>query len=55
MTPRTPVRVVETNGGVLLVPLNDAPMPPELSAEIEAWTHLGSLSATEWEYDEGTP
>ena len=55
MMPRTPVRVVETKGGVLLVPLTDAPMPPELSAELGAWTHLGAISATEWVYDEEAP
>jgi bifunctional DNA-binding transcriptional regulator/antitoxin component of YhaV-PrlF toxin-antitoxin module len=31
MAPATPIRVVETRGGILLVPLSDAPMNAELA------------------------
>ncbi len=41
-----PVRVIETRSGVLLVPLTDAPMSPELQSELAEWQSLGAVS---WE------
>ncbi len=43
---RTSVRVVETRNGVLLIPLTDAPMSPELARELEDWQ---SLAASSWD------
>jgi bifunctional DNA-binding transcriptional regulator/antitoxin component of YhaV-PrlF toxin-antitoxin module len=42
MAPASPVRLIETQGGVLLIPLSDAPM----SAELAQWQ---ALSAETWE------
>lgn len=36
----TPVRVIETRGGVLLVPLTDAPMSDALAHELADWQDL---------------
>jgi bifunctional DNA-binding transcriptional regulator/antitoxin component of YhaV-PrlF toxin-antitoxin module len=56
MTPTTPVRIIETRGGVLLVPLSDEPMSAELVAELAEWQALGAQS---WEMfpfeEEGEP
>jgi bifunctional DNA-binding transcriptional regulator/antitoxin component of YhaV-PrlF toxin-antitoxin module len=46
MAPATPIRIIETRGGVLLVPLNDAPMSAELADELAQWQALG---AETWE------
>ncbi len=40
MTPATPIRIIETSGGVLLIPLGDAPMSPELAEELAQWEAL---------------
>lgn len=42
LSPSTPVRIVETRGGILLVPLGDGPMSPELAEELAAWQALGA-------------
>lgn len=42
----TPVRVIETRNGVLLIPLTDAPASPELARELSDWQ---SLAASSWE------
>jgi bifunctional DNA-binding transcriptional regulator/antitoxin component of YhaV-PrlF toxin-antitoxin module len=52
MAPATPIRIVETRGGVLLVPLGDAPMSPELAEELAQWQDLGARSWEMFPYDE---
>ena len=42
--PNTPVRIIETQSGVLLIPLTDEPMSGALKAEIEEWQALGAES-----------
>ena len=37
LTPTTPIRVIETRTGLLLVPLTDAPMNAELARELAEW------------------
>jgi len=49
---QTSIRVVETRNGVLLIPLTDAPMSPELARELEDWQ---SLAAASWERLEDKP
>ncbi|MGA2540926.1 MAG: AbrB/MazE/SpoVT family DNA-binding domain-containing protein [Verrucomicrobiota bacterium] len=49
---QTSVRVVETRNGVLLIPLTNAPMSPELARELEDWQ---SLAASSWEMFEDKP
>ena len=46
LLPDTSVRILLTRGGILLVPLTDAPMSPELAQELEEWQ---SLSGEAWE------
>jgi len=40
--PNTPVRVIEMQSGILLVPLSDAPMSEGLKAELAEWQSLGA-------------
>ncbi len=40
LTPDRPFRIVETKGGILIVPLTDAPMDAELARELEEWQSL---------------
>jgi bifunctional DNA-binding transcriptional regulator/antitoxin component of YhaV-PrlF toxin-antitoxin module len=51
--PETSVRIIETSGGILLVPLTDEPMNEDLITELQEWQ---SLSAESWEqaFDEIT-
>jgi bifunctional DNA-binding transcriptional regulator/antitoxin component of YhaV-PrlF toxin-antitoxin module len=42
LTPTTPVRVIETKSGILLVPETGTPMSPELSRELSEWQGLGA-------------
>ena len=42
LEPRTPVRIVETRSGILLVPLTDAPMTAELERELAEWQAAGA-------------
>lgn len=50
----TPVRIIETRNGILLVPLTDEPMTADLRGELEAWQELGaeSLGMTPFEETE---
>jgi len=40
----TPLRIIETRNGILLVPLTDEPMTADLRDELEAWQELGAES-----------
>ncbi|HKC85420.1 MAG TPA: hypothetical protein VKG02_05565 [Blastocatellia bacterium] len=42
--PNVPVRIIETQSGVLLIPLTDEPMSAALEAEIKEWQSLGEES-----------
>jgi AbrB family looped-hinge helix DNA binding protein len=46
IAPASPLRLIETRGGILLVPLDDAPMGAELAEELAQWQ---ALSAETWE------
>jgi bifunctional DNA-binding transcriptional regulator/antitoxin component of YhaV-PrlF toxin-antitoxin module len=46
LTSDTPIRVIETRSGILLVPLTNEPMSEELAQELAEWQ---SLSAEAWE------
>jgi len=52
MTPDTPIRIIETRGGILLVPLMGEPASPELAAELEAWQSLSGTTLTDFPYDD---
>ena len=47
----TPVRMIETSNGILLIPLTDEPMNPSLLAEIEEWQALGAESLAQFPYE----
>jgi bifunctional DNA-binding transcriptional regulator/antitoxin component of YhaV-PrlF toxin-antitoxin module len=45
-------RVIETQKGVLLIPLTDEPMSEDLAAEIEEWQEIGAEGWDMFEYVE---
>lgn len=47
----TPLRMIETRNGILLIPLTDEPMSPSLCAEIEEWQALGTESFELFPYE----
>jgi hypothetical protein len=47
----TPVRVIETRNGILLIPITDEPISPSLRAEIEEWQALGAESFDLFPYE----
>ncbi|MFN8496725.1 MAG: hypothetical protein U0641_02630 [Anaerolineae bacterium] len=40
--PDTPIRIIETSTGILIVPLTDEPMSQELKEELAAWQELST-------------
>jgi bifunctional DNA-binding transcriptional regulator/antitoxin component of YhaV-PrlF toxin-antitoxin module len=48
----TPVRVIETRTGILLVPLTQEPMSESLADELQAWRSIGAESLEMFPYDE---
>ncbi len=53
LTPDTPLRIVETRGGILLVPLTREPMSDDLHRELDEWQALGARSLEMFPYEEG--
>lgn len=49
----TPLRMIETRNGILLIPLTGKPMRPSLRAEIEEWQALGTESFKLFPYESG--
>lgn len=45
LAPDTAIRLIETRTGILLVPLTNEPMSPELQRELAEWQ---SLAASAW-------
>ena len=52
LTPETPLRIIETRGGILLVPLTNEPMSESLAREIDEWQSLGTASLEMFPYEE---
>lgn len=50
--PNTSVRVIETQSGILLVPLTDAPMSDGLKAELAEWQSLGADALALFPFEE---
>lgn len=50
----TPIRIIETRTGLLLVPLTGEPMSEELKHEIAAWQSLSLSSWDLFQYSELT-
>ena len=44
MAPATSIRIIETRGGVLLVPLGKTPISAELAEELDQWQAMGAES-----------
>ena len=52
LLPEISVRVVETQRGILLVPLTDAPMSAALIEELEEWQALGQNAWGTFPYED---
>jgi bifunctional DNA-binding transcriptional regulator/antitoxin component of YhaV-PrlF toxin-antitoxin module len=50
LKPDTPLRVVETRGGILFVPLTSEPMSEELARELDEWQALSASSLEMFPY-----
>ena len=55
MMPATPVRIVETRGGILLIPMSDGPINPELADELAQWQALSTDIWDMFPYEEEAP
>lgn len=44
LKPETLVRIVETQSGILVIPLTDEPATPELARELADWQSAGETS-----------
>lgn len=55
LTPETPVRIIETRSGILLIPLSDAPMSAELAEELAEWEELGAEAWEMFPYEQEDP
>lgn len=55
LTPQSAVRIVETRGGILLVPQTNAPMSEELQRELADWQALGAESWSLFPYEDEEP
>ncbi|HMC28701.1 MAG TPA: AbrB/MazE/SpoVT family DNA-binding domain-containing protein [Verrucomicrobiae bacterium] len=51
LSSETPVRVIETRTGILLVPLTAEPMSPELIRELAEWSALAAQTWESFPYD----
>ena len=54
MGPETTVRLVETQAGLLLVPLTEEPMNAELRQELAQWQELSRQSWEAFPYEEAS-
>ncbi|MCS6919508.1 MAG: hypothetical protein NZM28_07035 [Fimbriimonadales bacterium] len=52
LTPETPVRLVETRAGILIVPLAEAENSPDLEAELESWQQIAAESWGLFSYED---
>jgi bifunctional DNA-binding transcriptional regulator/antitoxin component of YhaV-PrlF toxin-antitoxin module len=48
----TPIRMIETQNGILLIPLINEPMSAALQAELEEWQSLGNESLEMFPYED---
>ena len=52
LRPDRAIRLVETRGGLLLVPMGKEPMDPALAEEIASWQALAAEGLSTFPYDE---
>jgi bifunctional DNA-binding transcriptional regulator/antitoxin component of YhaV-PrlF toxin-antitoxin module len=48
----TPLRIIQTRHGILLIPLTNEPMNETLRAELEEWQSLGAESLEMFPYED---
>ena len=53
LTTQTPLRLVETPGGIFLVPQTGAPLNEQLVRELEEWQALGAEAWDMFPYEGG--
>lgn len=51
LTPDTPLRIVETRGGILLIPLTNEPMSEHLARELDEWQSRSTASFEMFPYE----
>ena len=51
----TPLRMIETRNGILLIPLTDEPMSEALLSELEEWQALSAESFEMFPYEDKEP
>jgi bifunctional DNA-binding transcriptional regulator/antitoxin component of YhaV-PrlF toxin-antitoxin module len=54
LSPAAALRVIETRGGILLVPQTKEPMSEELAKELEEWQSLGGDAWAMFPYEDET-
>lgn len=52
LKPDTPVRIIETQRGILVIPLAGSPASPELARELEDWQPIGGTAWLEFGFEE---
>lgn len=52
LKPDAPLRVIETRGGILLVPITDAPISETLRSELDDWQQLGAEGLAMFPFEE---
>jgi bifunctional DNA-binding transcriptional regulator/antitoxin component of YhaV-PrlF toxin-antitoxin module len=55
LSPSVALRVIETRGGILLVPQTEEPMNEELAKELEEWQALGGDAWGMFPYEDEAP
>ncbi|CAN5617575.1 hypothetical protein BH18ACI1_BH18ACI1_05160 [soil metagenome] len=51
----TQFRIIETQKGILLIPITDEPISDELKNELEEWQTIGKDSWEMFEFEENAP
>lgn len=51
----TQFRIIQTQKGILLIPLTDEPMNDELKTELEEWQAIGADGWEMFDFEENTP
>ena len=55
LTPTTPIRIIETHSGLLLIPLSSDPMNPQLTNELVEWQELSRATWESFPYEDSAP
>jgi len=52
LKPDTPVRIVETQSGILVIPLTSEPASPQLAQELKDWQSVGETAWQAFGFEE---